>query len=558
MSLPIELLHPDARDAVISRVYSPVSVARASERIENLIQAFLARYQRRATFVARAPGRVNLIGEHIDYCGYSVLPMAVAQDVLIAGSIRPANAEPPSVSVANVNDEQFPSFQFNPIALASQSSPTSSVRWQWYLLAGFKAGNSLSNSADLLVDGRVPMGAGLSSSSALVCASALAALHVAQVRNTAAATREQCADLAAKSERFVGLQSGGMDQAISFLGELGAAKLIRFAPMGARTVALPPNAVFVIANSLEESNKVVTAKHNYNKRVLECRLAATILASRRAHLFAPRIDTIVRDAVREATNGDGSIRTLHDVIVRQFQLADRAHCGYLLAGAAGWQAPTRRLVSIREVCAAVAAITGESIAVDAFVAAVLPAGFVTPAEFDDAVYSPLERLLHVLSEALRVQRFAGVATHGAALVDQPIERVCRIASDGNFEVHVDEATAQVLAGAPDGDSLRVAALGRLMIESHASCRDLYECSCESLDRLTVLAREAGAAGSRLTGAGWGGCTVSLLDASTTSVDAFMARLKESYYEPRQLSAEELAESLFRTAPCGGGGLMRVD
>lgn len=560
MSTPIEIISPDSVGATIARVYP--TPERASERIAALCAAFAARFGQPATFVARAPGRVNVIGEHIDYGGYSVLPMAVAQDVLIAGATQ---ATTTSVRVANkAGDERFPAFEFDPIALVRGDVDVreSPHRWQWYVLAGFKGGAQAAESAngsrgvDLLVDGCVPMGAGMSSSSAVVCAAALAALHVAPSRANNVTTREQCADLTAKCERFVGVQSGGMDQAISFLGELGAAKLIRFAPMGARSVALPPNAVFVIANSLEESNKAVTAKHHYNKRVLECRLAAALLASRRAHLFAPRVDTIVRDAVREATNGDGSLRTLHDAVVRQFALADRPHCDYLRGGAAGWRPPTRRLVSIRHVCAAVAAITGESLAVDAFVAAVLPAGLVTPAEWDDEIYSPLERLLHVLSEALRVVRFAGVAAHGAALVDVPLERACRIAADGNFEVDATAAAAAV-AGAPDGDSLRVAALGRLMNESQNSCRDLYECSCDSLDRLTQIARDAGAAGSRLTGAGWGGCTVSLLDANTTGADAFMARVKQEYYEPRQLSAEALAESLFQTAPCGGGGLMRI-
>jgi galactokinase len=77
-----------------------------------------------------------------------------------------------------------------------------------------------------------------------------------------------------------------------------------------------------------------------------------------------------------------------------------------------------------------------------------------------------------------------------------------------------------------------------MNESHESCRDIYQCSCEELDELTSLAVKNGALGSRLTGAGWGGCTVSLVEDS--KVRKFMEEMKNSYYakEPFKSRAEK--------------------
>ena len=127
-------------------------------------------------------------------------------------------------------------------------------------------------SMSCLVDGIIPPSAGLSSSSALVVSAAIATIKVIGAK----ITKTDLADLCAKSERFIGTQGGGMDQAIEILAEAGTANLINFNPLRTTSVQLPPGANFVVANSLAESNKA--AGGDYNARVAECRLATKILA----------------------------------------------------------------------------------------------------------------------------------------------------------------------------------------------------------------------------------------------------------------------------------------
>lgn len=61
-----------------------------------------------------------------------------------------------------------------------------------------------------------------------------------------------------------------------------------------------------------------------------------------------------------------------------------------------------------------------------------------------------------------------------------------------------------------------------------SCRDLYHCSCDELEALIAVQKKAGALGSRLTGAGWGGCTVSLVREG--AADAFIRAVKDQYFK----------------------------
>jgi N-acetylgalactosamine kinase len=100
-----------------------------------------------------------------------------------------------------------------------------------------------------------------------------------------------------------------------------------------------------------------------------------------------------------------------------------------------------------------------------------------------------------------------------------------------------------------GDSER---FGELMTRSHESCRDLYEISCVELEALTSAARQAGALGSRLTGAGFGGCTVSLVrdDAAERFMDEVFRRYYREYLENSDVEREEV---IFPCKPGGGAG-----
>ena len=104
---------------------------------------------------------------------------------------------------------------------------------------------------------------------------------------------------------------------------------------------------------------------------------------------------------------------------------------------------------------------------------------------------------------------------------------------------------------------RLARLGQLMDASHASCRDLYDCSHADLDRLVERCRSAGALGSRLTGAGWGGCCVSLVPVGR--IDHFVAEVQGRYYTSEYLAQAhkrgqtvgDLSTIIFVTRPGSG-------
>ena len=108
------------------------------------------------------------------------------------------------------------------------------------------------------------------------------------------------------------------------------------------------------------------------------------------------------------------------------------------------------------------------------------------------------------------------------------------------------------------DAMRAGEIGRfgeLMVASHESLRSDYEVSTPALDEIVEIALGAGAAGARLTGAGFGGCAVALCDERT--VRAVMDALAARFYAPR-LGGPPGRDVMFAVRPSGGAGVGGVD
>ena len=176
----------------------------------------------RFSHMVRAPGRVNLVGEHIDYCGLPVLPMAIQRSVRIAFHPR-ADRE---IRLTN-RDARFPPSAFT---VNAEIPPAPAGDWSNYPRAAAHAlVQRFPNlrGVDAQVDSDLPVAAGLSSSSALVVATALALLHA----NRASVPLLELMDLLARGERYVGTAGGGMDQAIILGAQAGCASRIDSHPL---------------------------------------------------------------------------------------------------------------------------------------------------------------------------------------------------------------------------------------------------------------------------------------------------------------------------------------
>jgi len=227
-------------------------------------EAFAALYSRQPSVVVRAPGRVNLIGEHTDYSLLPVLPMAIEQAVTVAAAATGA----PLVAAAS---RAF----LDPVTVARGGEVHEAAGWARYLAGALRELDGLApgRGAELFIESDLPPMGGLSSSSALTMA-LLAALNQCWALGL---DRAELVRRAIVAERHVGVESGGMDQEAIAFAEAGSALRIGFAPPSRVPVPLPDGVAFAAAYSGESAPKGGEARDAYNERVLGARIAAAML-----------------------------------------------------------------------------------------------------------------------------------------------------------------------------------------------------------------------------------------------------------------------------------------
>ena len=380
------------------------------------------------THLVRAPGRVNLIGDHTDYNGLPAFPMAIQREIAILFR----KTEDGHVRLRNINPRfEAREFQIEPTIAAYRQGD-----WGNYAKAAAQAlarRFGMEKGFDAVVASDIPAAAGLSSSSALLVACALILVRI----NAISIDLLDLMELLAQGEHYVGTQGGGMDQAACLGGHESQALKIDFSPLRISLTPVPHDWCFVIAHSLAIADKSGKTRESYNARPLECREALRRFLS---HPAAHR-----------------DVQTYSNLLSR---------------------IPIPALLS----------------------------------EAEQVLEQPYRgRFCHVVSEAERVE-----AARRAML-------------------------ARDLAG-----------FGSLMNESHSSLRDDLEVSCQELDHLVAACLEAGGCGARMTGAGFGGCAVTLCTADQSF--ALQEELKTSFYRTRILPAG-MQDCLITARPAAGAGFL---
>lgn len=364
----------------------------------NLLNGYRERFKSEPAFVARAPGRVNLLGEHVDYNNGLVIPTAIDLTVWLAFS--PSGTDQTTLVALDMNDEVTFGLENLPTKTRADGSPLPD--WAKFpagvMATILEAGHPAPGMIGVFTSD-IPRGAGLSSSAAVEMAFAVA---WEKLGNWDIPPME-LAHISQRAENeYVGVKCGIMDQFASACGEVDRLLFLDCQSLAWETAPLPPDVAIVIADTSVRRSLANT--NAYNDRRAAC-----------------------EEAVRLLKEKLPEINSLRDISLEDFN---------------------RLVVDLPEEVA--------------------------------------KRATHVVNEIDRAKRGLKLLQEG-----------------------------------------ELAAFGKLMNECHDSLRDLYDVSCSELDVMAAIGQALpGSYGARLTGAGFGGCTVNLVQRDEAA--AFADALALSY------------------------------
>lgn len=495
------------------------------QRILSLLSLHLQRFGDQSVVIARAPGRVNIMGRHIDHQGGHVNMIAIDRDLHVVVGLRSdrwaylQNLRPDAFPPREFRlDDLLPGYQPGAWVEFVNSAPVleavTAAKGDWSQYVKSACARLQAHLADyvlpgfnLTADGNVPIGSGLSSSSAMVVATMEALLHL----NRYALPPEQFVELCGEAEWYVGTRGGAGDHAAMKFARRDAVVTMSFFPLRVvGTATFPKGYRLLVCQSHQQAKKTAGARDQFNHRVACYHLGREWLKHTFPHL-APRIEHL-RDVNAERLGM--SLSEIYTLLRHLPEEIDREHLLERL--------PAERVRSY----------------------------FGTHDEKLDR-YPLRSVVMFGLAECERSRRTAHL------LADERMEtfghwmnrshdgdRVARWNADGNhyqpYHENCSNAVLQELAeraqnGQPDAD---------LALQAGA-----YACSTPEIDWMVdIVLSVPGVLGAQILGAGLGGCVLVLVreDSSEAVQEALTAR----YYTPRDLPPE-----MFVCSPVAGSGVI---
>jgi N-acetylgalactosamine kinase len=508
----------------LHETYGPDAAA-SEERREamlHVVRAFVGQFgPQRPMVLCRAPGRVNLMGRHVDHRGGYVNVMAINKEALLAAGPRDDDL----VRLRHLDVNTFPNREFHIFDLLREQTwtdwmdflgshsakdvlATAPGDWSHYVRAPllrmqYQRRDLPLKGMDCMVSGNIPMGAGLSSSSALVVAFATTAVSL----NGLDLTMREFIDYCGEGEWFVGSRGGSADHAAIRTSQLGRLARLGFFPFRtAGDVSFPADLRLVIAHSGATAVKSAGARDTFNHRVAAYEFAQMLL--------------------RQRWPAAAAAKHLRDLVPDQLGVHD---ADLFLALRHLPQDPTRE--QLRKLLPESDYPRMEQI-------------FANHADLGP--YDLRGVALFGLSECIRSERFAAVLE--ARDLDT-VARFMRASHDGDRIVrHAPDGTPQPFQICLDDVALtQLADSGARLVDQCGR----YACSTQAIDRLVDLANATpGVIGAQLAGAGLGGCMMILV--RQEACDALVDRLRTSFYEPQGLAFAAIA-----CQPVAGAGLVSV-